>query len=116
MDELREENRQLREALKPETFVVYPALNLSRSEAMLLAMLRDARTVLSKERMRIRLDAAWRRDRPGTVKGIDVHICRLRKKLRPFGVEIDSVWGVGLSMTAESKTRLLALARGHDTT
>ncbi|MDV2986153.1 UNVERIFIED_CONTAM: helix-turn-helix domain-containing protein [Methylobacteriaceae bacterium AG10] len=31
----------------------------------------------------------------------DVFICKLRKKLRPFGVEIKTVWGRGYSLSAE---------------
>lgn len=37
------------------------------------------------------------------IKIIDVFICKLRKKLKPFGIEIATIWGVGYQMTADSK-------------
>lgn len=37
------------------------------------------------------------------IKIIDVYICKVRKKLAPFGIEIVTRWGVGYAMPAESK-------------
>jgi two-component system cell cycle response regulator CtrA len=36
-------------------------------------------------------------------KIVDVFICKLRKKVRPFGIEVETVWGQGYRMSAESK-------------
>lgn len=44
-------------------------------------------------------------DEQPTIKVIDVLVCRGRKKLKPFGIEIKTVWGVGYSMDAESAAR-----------
>lgn len=34
------------------------------------------------------------------IKIIDVFICKLRKKLKPFEIEIHTIWGVGYQMPA----------------
>lgn len=43
-------------------------------------------------------------------KIVDVLVCKVRKKLKLHGIEIDTVWGVGYSMTSEAIARLNALA------
>ena len=51
--------------------------------------------------------AALYRDRGAVdepeIKIVDVFICKLRRKLKPFGIEIGTRWGVGYYMTAEAK-------------
>ena len=37
---------------------------------------------------------------------LDVQICKLRKKLLPLGVEIETLWGRGYRMTPSNKARL----------
>jgi len=37
------------------------------------------------------------------LKIIDVFICKMRKKMKAFGVEIQTVWGRGYRMTPEMK-------------
>jgi two-component system, cell cycle response regulator CtrA len=36
-------------------------------------------------------------------KIIDVFICKLRKKLKPFDIEIETIWGQGYLLTENSK-------------
>lgn len=43
------------------------------------------------------------------VKIVDVHICKMRPKLRAFGIEINTKWGQGFYMPPDSKARALAL-------
>ncbi|MCV9910196.1 helix-turn-helix domain-containing protein [Brucella sp. HL-2] len=38
-------------------------------------------------------------DNPPEQKIIDVHICYMRRKLRPFGIQIGTVWGRGFSLS-----------------
>lgn len=40
-------------------------------------------------------------------KMVDVMICNLRKKLRPFGVEIETLWGRGYSLESPMRQRIL---------
>lgn len=37
------------------------------------------------------------------IKIVDVFVCKLRKKLKPFGLTIETIWGVGYTMTAEMR-------------
>jgi hypothetical protein len=50
-------------------------------------------------------------DRPNLdpeIKIVDVYVCKARKKLKGFGVEIETVWGRGYRLSAECK----AIAQG----
>lgn len=44
-------------------------------------------------------------------KIVDVHICKCRLKLRPYGIEIGTLWAVGYQMTPENIAKLRALPR-----
>ena len=39
-------------------------------------------------------------------KIIDVYICKIRRKMAPFGVEIDTVWGRGYCISDVMKARI----------
>ena len=41
-------------------------------------------------------------DEEPEIKIIDVYICKLRKKIEPLGLRIDTAWGKGYSMAAGS--------------
>ena len=43
------------------------------------------------------------------MKIIDVFVCKLRKKLRPYGMTIETRWGVGYEMSADMKARARAM-------
>lgn len=67
---------------------------LTRQEAALFEQLVAAGgAVLSKDRLLSGLYLV-EADEPD-IKIIDVFVCRLRRKLRPLGVEIGTVWGRG---------------------
>ena len=53
-------------------------------------------------------------DDPPDIKIIDVWICKMRHKLKPFGIEIKTVWGCGYAIPEASKTiaRELITAEG----
>lgn len=40
-----------------------------------------------------------------------VYICQLRKKLRPFGLEIETIWGDGYRMSPEHREAVRAMER-----
>ncbi len=42
-------------------------------------------------------------------KIIDVFVCKLRAKLKPYEIIIDTVWGVGYSLPRASKEKILAI-------
>jgi two-component system cell cycle response regulator CtrA len=39
-------------------------------------------------------------------KIVDVFICKIRKKVAPFGVRIETVWGRGWTLDAQTRARL----------
>lgn len=41
-------------------------------------------------------------------KIVDVFVCKLRRKVKPFGIEIATVWGLGYQMTQESRDHFMA--------
>jgi DNA-binding response OmpR family regulator len=43
------------------------------------------------------------------LKIVDVFVCKLRQKIEPFGIEIETVWGRGYRMSPEMKRRARAL-------
>jgi len=98
--ELRAENEQLREhihylegLLKKGTDAIPPEWRLTGIEAKIyLALARGG--LVSKEQI---LESAYydRVDDPPEIKIVDVFICKLRKKLKPYGVQITTIWGVG---------------------
>jgi two-component system cell cycle response regulator CtrA len=44
-------------------------------------------------------------DDPPEVKIVDVFVCKMRKKLKPFGIEIKTNWGESYEIPEESKAR-----------
>ncbi len=57
---------------------------------------------------------AMHNGRPGDepeLKIIDVLVCKIRAKLKPFGVAIHTIWGFGYCLDAETKARFRALSR-----
>jgi DNA-binding response OmpR family regulator len=39
-------------------------------------------------------------------KIVDVFVCKIRKKLKPFGIDIRTVWGTGYCLPPEQRTLL----------
>lgn len=93
---LREKVRQLEEALTPTNSTVEIEWLLTSREARVFAHL-TTREMATKQSVM----AALYSDRPDEepeIKIVDVFICKMRKKLRPFGIVIDTVWGQGYSL------------------
>jgi two-component system cell cycle response regulator CtrA len=42
-------------------------------------------------------------------KIVDVFLCKLRKKIKPYGIEIETVWGQGYKMAEAHKATLRGL-------
>lgn len=47
------------------------------------------------------------------IKIVDVFICKIRKKLKPFGISIETRWGVGYYLTPAAKA-LIHAALPHE--
>jgi len=115
IDELREEVRQLRAALSPPVNPFYGKLGLTPQLAALLHAF-----YVHNDMPPIRLDAvisqrAWSRyrDEPAASPARGrVAVCKLRAALRPHGVEIDLVRGMGYRLDPANKAKLTALLEG----
>jgi two-component system cell cycle response regulator CtrA len=42
------------------------------------------------------------------IKIVDVFVCKIRKKLKPFAIDIETVWGVGYRLSAATKAAVRA--------
>lgn len=99
-DELREKVRVLEELVGFREEVP-PIFCLTPAEGRVLGFL-TKREVATKEQimMAIYTDRPWI---DVEIKIVDVFVCKIRKKIAKFGVEIDTIWGRGYRMLPASK-------------
>ena len=76
-------------------------LGLTPSEARVLGLLLK-RDVATKDGLMVALYGRGNREE-AEIKIVDVFICKIRKKLKPFSLTIETVWGQGYTMPKESK-------------
>lgn len=101
---LRERILQLEQALGYR--LVVPLLfGLTDHESRLLGALLT-RDIMSRAQLLTALYGHKPVDDEPELKIIDVYTCKARAKLKPFGVEISSKWGVGYYMTKEAKAKV----------
>jgi DNA-binding response OmpR family regulator len=84
----------------------------TRMESAVLALMLK-RNEVTKEQ----LHHTIKNTRPGStretdVKMVDVVICHMRKKLRLFGLSVDTVWGRGYTISMADRQRAVALLSG----
>lgn len=111
-DRLREKIIALEETLgvRIETPLM---LGLTGQEAKLFGVLLKREMVTKEQAM----DVLYGNRAGGgevEIKIVDVFVCKIRKKLMPYSISIETIWGRGFRMTAESKTvaaRLLEESR-----
>ena len=105
---LEERIRDLEAALAQLTNMpaVPLALKLTPKEAsMLAALLR--RHSANKEQLLAEMYAhRYHGDDLPEIKIVDVFVCKLRKKLAPHGIKIETMWGVGYVLPMESRVAL----------
>lgn len=105
-DTLRERVRQLMTELGETQAPLPREWQLTRTEEALMRAL-IAREVASRDFIMHFLYCVKPEDAPEP-KIIDVLVCRLRPKLKPFGIEIATVWGRGYSLDATTRARFPA--------
>lgn len=93
---LRERVRQLEEALAPSSIIAPFEWGLTVSEARVFAHL-ASRAFATKQSIMMALYSD-RPDQDPEIKIVDVFVCKMRKKLTPYGVSIDTVWGQGYAL------------------
>lgn len=110
---LRAENQRLKddlEAFRQEflgDYIMFPRKwRLTQSEERIFACLLANRRTTRQQL----LTAAYRfgSDEPDT-KIIDVYICKIRQKLKPYGIEIMTIWGIGYFIEEPRRKELRAL-------
>jgi two-component system cell cycle response regulator CtrA len=102
-EELRERVRILEEMLNGKESLP-PELRLTASEERVVSALLS-RDVMTKEAISMALYS----DRPDVapeLKIVDVFVCKIRAKIESHGLKIETHWGRGYSMPAESKQEL----------
>jgi hypothetical protein len=83
---------------------------LTKREACVVAVLAQRRGTVSKTSLHAALYGTFHDDETPDAKIVDVFVCKIRKKLAPFGVDISTVWGAGYSMTPEHAETLCEMA------
>lgn len=97
---LEERVRQLENALAPVwNAPVEWRLTSSESRVFSHLMTRD---VATKDSIMAPLYSDQLKDEVEP-KIVDVFVCKLRKKLRPFGIQINTVWGQGYGLADRSQ-------------
>ena len=84
-----------------------PPFDLTASEARVFGILL-ARDYCSKEQVMTALYAHQPRDEPD-IKIVDVYVCKIRRKVEPVGVQIETVWGHGYKISKDMKNRAKSL-------
>ncbi len=107
IDAMREEIRMLRAALDADRDP-YVAMGLPRQQAAVLAVMMRGGT-----RSRRAMEQAMESDR-STMDGRDYHhvetvIYNLRRKMKPHGIEIKTVYGCGYAMDDAARHRIRSL-------
>jgi two-component system, cell cycle response regulator CtrA len=103
-DELRVRIRELEEMLGI-TFETPPQFGFSRSESAIFGLLLKQQLV----RRSAMMDSIYlHKQDEAEIKIVDVWVCRMRRKLRPYGITIQTQWGQGYFLSPAHK----AIAHG----
>jgi two-component system cell cycle response regulator CtrA len=103
IETLRERIRQLEQILVPDDAVTHVEWGLTASEAKVFAHL-TTRDICTKQSIMYALYTG-RIDEDPEPKIVDVFICKIRKKVEKYGVQIETVWGQGYSLTNRADYR-----------
>lgn len=117
IDELREENRQLRERIAELTgandaWAARKAFGLTDTEARVLMLI----VRCGQAEYRHLEDSIWgeddgcESDNPGGC--IRSHVKRLRRKIRPHGVDIGTIYGFGFAMDEATRAKVRKILAG----
>jgi two-component system cell cycle response regulator CtrA len=106
-DELQERLRQLADRFLNSGWKAPLDFGLTGREEALLAALVGREEGMTKEQLMHAMYGLLPDGQEPEIKIIDVFICKMRKKLKPCALEIETVWGRGYRLTPESRSRLL---------
>lgn len=98
-DDLRARVREL-ERLLGMAFECPPLIGLTRQEAVVFGLLLE-NPLMSKD---LAMSAMYlHKQDEAEIKIVDVYICKLRKKLKPYKIDVQTQWGQGWFITPEHK-------------
>jgi two-component system cell cycle response regulator CtrA len=97
VETLEERIRQLEEALAPSSVFIPIEWGLSTNEARMFAHF-TTRELATKSSLMMAVYSDRPDDVEPEIKIIDVFVCKMRKKLARFDIEIRTVWGQGYSL------------------
>lgn len=80
---------------------VQQMFRLTRTEVQLLL------TLVQKNLPKDRYDMAS--------KTVEVHICSIRKRLSPFGIDIKTLWGYGYQLSPQHRQKIMDIILSHAT-
>lgn len=106
---LEEQVLQLKEMLIPTTWQAPRILRLTTFESLILEALYHAGNIVSTKRLK---DVLYYFRSDGDVpigNGLQVFMSRLRRKVKPYGITIDTIHGRGYLLTPESFVILKAM-------
>lgn len=90
---------------EPQPFELMTRLKLTKTEAQIVQVLM-ARGRATKEAIYQVIYSDRHSDEQPGDSLIGVLVCRIRKRLQPHGVTIETLWGVGYAMTPENIQKL----------
>lgn len=111
LDEALERIRQL-EILLGSRWLAPRALRLTKAEEGILGALLKRQNTLDKESLYV-LMYGDRLDAPD-IKILDVLVCKLRRKLWVYEIQIETIWGRGFFMNPVEKAKVSALYSVHE--
>jgi len=111
-DDARARVAALEEALFRPDFRIPPEWKLTPQGVTLLgALIASGDAVLTRAAM---MSALYGSDEWATPKIIDVLVCKMRTRLKPHGIEIETVWGRGYRLTRQMRERISAIGSPRD--
>lgn len=76
---------------------------LTGSEALLLQRLAEVFPRIATKEALLEWMYQLTPDAEPEIKIIDVYVCKIRKKIAPLGIRIDTAWGKGYALAADRK-------------
>ncbi|OCC05155.1 hypothetical protein BA190_09580 [Labrys sp. WJW] len=113
-DRLKAEVDYLKSALVPPGWL--PArFRLTALEERLFKALLSREQATKEQLLTAAYSHVFSADEIPHVKIIDVLICKVRRKLTPFGVEINTIWGKGYSIPADMRQKVADIIKSEAT-
>jgi DNA-binding response OmpR family regulator len=111
-DDARARVTELEVALFRPDFRIPPEWRLTRQEVTLFgALIASGDAVLTRAAM---MSALYGSDDWATPKIVDVLMCKMRAKLKPHDIQVETVWGRGFRLSRQVRDRISAIGSACD--